>query len=572
MSSRRRFLKLPPLALAAGAVSRAADALGQDAAKAQAPAQPRLEPPPTPVPAASCGPAEPAATVHRGPWVRAKYDTYIRNPLVEHNEFLRMEPEDAPLPAFESSRGLLPVPFWDGHASTIECYWRAWQLAFSHLMRPEPASGFVANFIDTAFDDCLFLWDSCFILMFGRYGGRAFPFIRTLDNLYAKQHPDGFICRQIGRSEGEDRFFRYDPDSTGPNVLAWAEWEHYRNFGDRERLARVFPVLRAYHQWLRAFRTWPDGSYFSSGWGCGMDNQPRLDRELPYYNHAHSHGWMSWVDSTLQQVLSARLVVRMARELGVPEDAVDMREEDERLSRFVNAQLWDDAAAFYFDRWRDGRLNGVKTIGAYWALIAGVVPGERLDRFVAHLEDPRTFNRSHRVPSLAADTPGYQAKGDYWRGGVWASTNYMVLRGLTEVGRDALAHEIARNHVSNVVSVFEQTGTLWENYAPESASPGDPARRDFVGWGGLPPIGVFLEYVLGLRPDAPARRLVWDVRLTERHGVRRYPFGADVWLDLSCAQRRSPDERPRIEAKATAPIDVEVRWGGRSEVVRVGRA
>ena len=59
--------------------------------------------------------------------------------------------------------------------------------------------------------------------------------------------------------------------------------------------------------------------------------------------------------------------------------------------------------------------------------------------------------------------------------------------GLTQVGRDGLAHEIARNDVRNVVSVFESSGTLWEHYAPESAAPGDPARRDFVGPGGLPP-------------------------------------------------------------------------------------
>ena len=141
---------------------------------------------------------------------------------------------------------------------------------------PSRASGFVARFIDPAFNDCVFLWDSCFMTLFGRYGARAFPFVRTLDNFYAKQHPDGFICREIGRALGDDRFPRFDPSSTGPNVMAWAEWEHYRNFGDRDRLARVFPALRAYHQWLRAYRTWPDGGYWSTGWGCGMDNQPRL--------------------------------------------------------------------------------------------------------------------------------------------------------------------------------------------------------------------------------------------------------------------------------------------------------
>lgn len=41
--------------------------------------------------------------------------------------------------------------------------------------------------VDSAFNDCLFMWDSAFILMFARYGRRAHDFQRTLDNFYAKQ-------------------------------------------------------------------------------------------------------------------------------------------------------------------------------------------------------------------------------------------------------------------------------------------------------------------------------------------------------------------------------------------------
>src|SRR5262249_44079168 len=181
-------------------------------------------------------PAPAPAPVHRGPWVRAPYDTYVRNPLVEKNAFLRMAPDGAPVPSFEEARRALPEPFWAGHAPAIDCYAEAWRLAFAHLRRPEPASGFVARFIDPAFNDCVFMWDSCFMLLFARYGERAFPFSRTLDNFYAKQHPDGFICREIGRALGDDRFERFDPSSTGPNVLAWTEWEHYRNFADLDRL------------------------------------------------------------------------------------------------------------------------------------------------------------------------------------------------------------------------------------------------------------------------------------------------------------------------------------------------
>jgi len=494
------------------------------------------------------------------------YRFYVENPLVEENVFRSMPREEAPLPTFAEARSLLPEPYWEGHDSTIACYWKVWELAFRNLRQPSPQSGFVANYIDTAFNDCLFMWDSAFILLFGRYGSRAFCFQRTLDNLYARQHPDGFICREIGQAEGDDRFHRFDPASTGPNVMPWTEWEYFCTFADCARLANVFPVLLAYHRWLREYHTWQDGTYWACGLASGMDNQPRVP---PGRSAGLSHGHLSWIDACLQQILSARLLARMARTLGRMADVDDLLEEEARLVRFVNGQMWDDETAFYYDRHADGRLSTVKTVGAYWALLAGVVPEERVARFIGHLDNPAEFKRPHRVPSLSADHPEYRADGGYWLGGVWAPTNYMVLRGLTAAGADALAHEIALNHVENVVRVYEQTGTVWENYAPEAPQPGRPAKPDFVGWSGLPPTAVLLEYIFGLRPDVPKGRLVWDVRLLDAHGVSRYPFGAEGLLDLRCGRRSSPEEKPVIEARSTHPLVIEVRWAGGSETLQL---
>ena len=202
--------------------------------------------------------------------------THLREPLVEENAFLKMPPEDAGPPSFDEAWERLPHAFWEGREDAIACYRGAWELAFGNLCRPEPGSGFVSSFIDTAFNDCLFMWDSAFILLFARYGRRAFDFQRTLDNLYASQHPDGFICREISTLDGRDRFERFDAASTGPNVMPWTEWEHYNDTADRERLSRVFPVLVAYHRWLRRHRTWRDGTYWTSGLGSGVDNQPRF--------------------------------------------------------------------------------------------------------------------------------------------------------------------------------------------------------------------------------------------------------------------------------------------------------
>lgn len=501
------------------------------------------------------------------------YDTHLEEPLVRENVFRTRAPEDAPLPTFGGSRDLLPEPFWEGHDAAIACYWRVWELAFSNLRRPAPGSGFVASFIDTAFNDCLFMWDSALILLFARYGARAFEFQSTLDNLYARQHDDGFICREIGVEDGKDRFQRFDPAGTGPNVMPWTEWEHFLATGDRDRLADVFPVLVAYHRWLGRYRTWPDGTYWTTGLGSGMDNQPRfaereIEDEKGWPERILHHAHLVWIDACFQQTLSANLLLKMAGVLGREGEVLDLAAERELLARAANGRLWNEETGFYHDGLPDGTLSDLKTVGAYWALLAGVVPEERLDRFLAHLEDPAGFDRPHRVPSIPADHPEYDAAGGYWLGGVWPPTNYMIQRGLVHVGRPDLAHAIARNHLENVVRVFEGTGTVWENYAPERPAPGDPARPDFVGWSGLGPVAGLFEHVFGLGADVPEGRLVWDVRLLEGHGVRRYPFGAEGVVDLSCAGRASAAEEPRVGVSSTVPVEVCVRWRGGEKTLR----
>ncbi len=522
-----------------------------------------------------------------------RYDTHVVNAWAQASVFRSGLPHSAELPSFGPARAVLPDPFWEGHAATIACYWRAWELAFSNLKQAGAQNGFSANYCDTAFNGNLFLWDSSFVTCFGVYGRRAFDFQRTLDNFYRKQHADGFICREIAEVDGQDCFQRFDPSGTGPNVLAWAEWNHFVHTGDWRRLEIVFAPLVAYHQWLRMYQTWPDGSYWSTGWGSGMDNLPRVSsNDHPYWGHGH----ITWVDATFQALLSATVLLRMAAQLGRQAEVEDLRAEAARLSEYANQRLWNRQAGFYYDRFADGALSTVKHIGAYWALLAGCTPPEDLAAFVAHLENPGEFNRVHRVPALSADDPGYSPDGGYWCGGVWAPTNYMVIKGLEAVGCRDLAHQIATNHLENVVRVFESDEfrwhgaeqfraffhldqldfddrhTLWENYAPEAAAPGGHAKPGYVGWTGIPPIAGLLEGVFGLSPDAPANRLTWNVRLMEEHGVRRYPFGANGSLDLRCHSRGSRLERPVIEIRSNIPLTLELIWEGGRETLNITRA
>lgn len=497
------------------------------------------------------------------PYVEVSAD----EPLVKENVFVRRTQDLSAPPSYAEARQHLPTPFWAGHETAIAGYWRAWELAFQNTHAVDPPSGFIAPFIDAAFNQRLFMWDSVFMLMFARYGERAFAFQKTLDNFYAKQHDNGFICREISEATGDDAFSAGDPNSTGPNLLPWSEWEYFQQFGDRQRLAEVFPPLLAYYRWFRKNRTWPSGAYWATGWACGMDNQPRLSSTAhPEWDHDH----LSWVDTTCQAIFSAGILVKMAAVLGRTADTHELPEEIKRLTRYVNQHMWNDKAGFYVDHRRDGRLSDVKSIAGYWAVIAGIATPPRRARMVAHLSNAKTFGRPHPIPTLSADNSEYKGdKGGYWLGSVWPSTNYMVLRGLTAAGEHALAHRLGLQHHDKVTQVYADTNTFWENYSPEKVAPGVPAKSDFVGWGGVGPIAVFLEYVLGLRPDFSRHVLVWDIRLTEAHGVKDYPLGNDTTLQLSASARASASEAPVVQISSNRDVRVELRWPGGSRTVDV---
>ncbi len=492
--------------------------------------------------------------------------TYVNSPYVEENEFLRMPAENNPLPLYENSKDKLPKPIWERHENAVECYNYAWKIAFDNLRTPNAEAGFVSNFIDTAFNGFLFMWDSSFIVLFGKYGSQVFDFQKTLDNFYSHQHRDGFICREICESENGEQFSRFDPSGTGPNIMPWSEWESYLQTGDKERISKIFSPLLAYHLWLKEHHTWRDGTYFSTGLGCGMDNQFRQQKLSEF---VCSHGHMVWMDTCAQQVLSADTIVKMAKILGRENepDVKALEEESVFLRKFINEKLWCEKDAYYYDMYRDGSLNGMKTIGAYWALLAGIVPDERLDRFVAHLDNPDEFKRPNRVPSLSASDKNYSPVGDYWNGSVWAPTNYMVLKGLDKHGYNKLAYEIACDNFKNVTEVYEKTGTLWENYSPETADRGSCSRDKFVGWSGLFPISIMFEYVFGIRPAASKNTIVWHVNRTERHGIERYPFKGEA-IDLVCAERKTADERPVITVNSPKPVKIELHWGdGKTEII-----
>jgi hypothetical protein len=141
----------------------------------------------------------------------------------------------------------------------------------------------------------------------------------------------------------------------------------------------------------------------------------------------------------------------------------------------------------------------------------------------------------------------------------------MVIRGLEKYGYNELAREIALNHLDTVVQVFKNTGTIWENYPPDSVSSGDADKKDFVGWSGIAPILYFMEYVVGIRSNALKNEISWKIDTSFGEvGCKRYWFAGRT-VNLRAIPQTNGSVQ--VEAESDGPLTLKVFVGSRERSI-----
>jgi len=284
--------------------------------------------------------------------------------------------------------------------------------------------------------------------------------------------------------------------------------------------------------------------YWNTGLGSGEDD---LVRNATAY---------SWVDMTSQQAQNAYFIARIAEQIGERQVKEYFDDENKALSKLVTGTMWDAKTGFYYDLKRDGTETGIKTILGFWPMMAHIASAEQAASLVEHLQNPKEFWRPNLVPALAADEPGYSAEGQYWNGAVWAPTNYMVIKGLQDYGYEDLATKVTTIYLANMADSLEKSGTIWENYAPESSN--GHGARDMVGWSADGPIALLIENVLGIRGFAATRSVTWRPRLAGENGIRNLTVGA---THISLIASRLSDGKRKLTMTADQPISVTVDTG-----------
>ncbi len=469
------------------------------------------------------------------------------------------------LPRFEEIKDRLPIPVYDGRPEVIEAWLYCWKTLLSvwYFAPDAPDHQAVADICGIKSWGpwgSTMVFDTAFILHFARYGGQVYPFVTALDNCYARQHENGFICRETDKNNREV----YVIFPVNPPLFAWAEWEWYRSNGDRKRLEAVFLPIVKHYEWFMTYQRRANGLYWTNG-AQEADDSPR--NALMHYA----------VSATSYQALAARHLTLIARTIGRGDLAGFFEDEHRRLGELINRHFWDEAHGIYNDLAADGRFitelspgSFCKHVHMFWPLLAGVVPPDRVERMVKELSNPVSFNRRNGVPSLSADSAGYTGgpagNGQYWRGAVWPSGQCMVQEGLRVCGRQQVARELAERYFNAQIEVFAKERTVKENLAPDQ--PLGCGVPEFVGWGGLGPVANLIEAVIGLDFDAPANTVTWRISKTQRHGLRNFKFGG-LPLDLICEERRSADDPCTLSVKADRAFTLVVMVGAHRESLQV---
>ena len=384
-------------------------------------------------------------------------------------------------------------------------------------------------------------------------------------------------------------------NNSNPPLAAHAEWRHYLLSRNLQRLIQAYPALEAHTRWLENKRQLQNGSLSGLFWqrpmGSGMDNLPgtvnnstedlwsqylKLNivnlTDENFFKETQEHKLFASFDMSAQMKLHYDAMVAISRILGKEADADTYRQKSAQLKEKINQCFWDEKAGFYFDVHIECQLKSSQyTLSAYWALYAEVASTKQAERMLRYLRDENYFATPMPFSALAKTDRDFYEHGNYWQGGVWPPLVYITIKGLMnyvdelpeawdiaiEASTDYLdlltknmfQPALVRCHeTSSECSAGEDQIPQWQRiYEYNSPSDGGPGQRkdvdvksperyakaNYVGWGGLGPVGLMQEVALGI--EVHETEIIWHHHL-EEYAIENLSIGngsIDLRVDSS---------------------------------------
>ena len=306
------------------------------------------------------------------------------------------------------------------------------------------------------------------------------------------------------------------PDRSQPPVGSYCVWKDYQRYHDRSILEWAYPRLVKWHEWWFKDRgdgqSWRDGNHDgllewgsdrgSAGsvvdrgmpkapkWETGMDDSPMYD-DVVYDEHTYT---MRLDDIGLNSLytLDAECLAKIAMILGRDEDSKRFTEQNARMKQLIREKLWNEKDGIYESRSWDGQFLRRLSPTNFYPMFAGIATPEQAERMVKeHLLNLHEFWGTYVIPSISRDDPAFQDQF-YWRGSIWAPTNYMVYEGLKRYGYDRVSYDFAQKSYDLFMQDWRTSQRSNENYL---AWGGNGAGDPHYTWGALLPLIATEEYI-----------------------------------------------------------------------------
>ena len=301
---------------------------------------------------------------------------------------------------------------------------------------------------------------------------------------------------------------------------------------NKHELDFMYPKMKRYYEFLRGRIDGSTCGKFNNGllttydywYSCsGMDDYPCQVEMIKNKAEEYSCPCLS----TSQIIRAGKIMKMVAQYLGKDEDVAVYDSDIELSTNALNNLAWDEESGYfgytmydkdpektYIMKTESGE-NWDKGFDGVYPLIAGAVEGQRKNRLIEHIKNPKEMWSAAGVSAVDM-TASYYHEDGYWNGNVWMSHQWFVWKTMLDNGDGDFAFEIANRALEMWKAETDFTYNTYECF-------GISTRRGgwFHNFGGL---------------SAPV--CIWA---NAYYRVGTVTTGLDVWTDYQKVTADSAD-------------------------------
>jgi neutral trehalase len=359
----------------------------------------------------------------------------------------------------------------------------------------------------------LFDWDTYFSAYIASVENRNLAYANAIAVTREKTEA-GFIPNFGAADDDKSR------DRSQPPVGSMVVRELYRKYRDTWLVEFLFDDLLAWNRWFAEHRRLPNGQLcwgsepfegkngkhwetagvddlFGAALESGLDNSPMYD-DIPFNKATHLME-LADVGLTGLYIMDCEALAELADLTGRTEGA-ELRERAEKSKQGLE-ELWDEDFGLYCNRRSDtGAFSHRLSATNFYALFSDKVSKERAARMMKeHFYNPEEFFGEYIIPMSARNDPAYKDQ-NYWRGRIWAPTNFLAYLALRKAGQKEPCKILAEKSLKLIMQEWTTKGHVHENFNGDTGEGCDVQNSDkFYHWGGLLSLIALMEdgYVEG---------------------------------------------------------------------------